>query len=158
MNAEGAVRLGFFCGVFVVMAFWEVGAPRRQLTVKKIERWLNNLGIVFLDTVILRLLLPAAAIGVATAAGRNNWGLLNYLQVPAPLAVAAGVLLLDLVIYLQHLMFHAVPLLWRLHMVHHADLNIDCSTDAFHPIEILSMAVRWQHWQGWGRGNGSADL
>lgn len=144
MNTEQAVRLGFFCGIFAVMSIWELAAPRRRLTARKIERWLNNLGIVFLDTAMIRLLMPAAAIGVAAAASQNKWGLLPYLQVPAPLAVAAGVLFLDLVIYLQHLMFHAVPLLWRLHMVHHADLDIDVSTGLrFHPIEIIiSMGIK----------------
>jgi sterol desaturase/sphingolipid hydroxylase (fatty acid hydroxylase superfamily) len=144
MNSAEAVRLGFFFGVFAVMALWELTAPRRQLTVGKTGRWLNNLGIVFLDTVMIRLLAPAAAIGVAAAANRNNWGLLPYLQLPEPFALLAGVLFLDLIIYLQHLMFHATPLLWRLHMVHHADLDIDVSTGLrFHPIEILiSMGIK----------------
>jgi sterol desaturase/sphingolipid hydroxylase (fatty acid hydroxylase superfamily) len=144
MNSAETVRLGFFFGVFAAMALWELTAPRRQLTVRKTGRWLNNLGIVFLDTVMIRLLAPAAAIGVAAAANRNNWGLLPYLQLPEPFALLAGVLFLDLIIYLQHLMFHATPLLWRLHMVHHADLDIDVSTGLrFHPIEILiSMGIK----------------
>jgi sterol desaturase/sphingolipid hydroxylase (fatty acid hydroxylase superfamily) len=144
MNSAEVVRLGFFFGVFAVMALWELAAPRRQLTVRKTDRWLNNLGIVFLDTAMIRLLTPAAAIGVAVAANRNSWGLLPYLQLPEPFALLAGVLFLDLIIYLQHLMFHATPLLWRLHMVHHADLDIDVSTGLrFHPIEILiSMGIK----------------
>jgi len=138
------IRIGFFVGIFALMAFWELAAPRRRLTVPKSQRWANNLGIVFLDSLIVRLLLPTAAIGVAAAARHKGWGLLNVLDVPFLPATIIGVLFLDMVVYLQHLMFHAVPLLWRLHMVHHADLDIDTTTGLrFHPIEILiSMGIK----------------
>jgi len=144
MNNEILVRLVSFFGIFAVVALWELVAPKRSLTVSKPGRWGNNLGIILLDTMVVRLLTPAAAISVAASAQGNGWGLLNTFHVPAPVAIILGVLALDCIIYLQHLMFHAVPLLWRLHMVHHADLDIDVSTGLrFHPIEILiSMGIK----------------
>jgi len=127
------------------MAIWEVIAPRRVLTVSKIMRWSNNLALVFLNTLILRLLFPAAAVGVAVFSSEQGWGLFNYYHVLPVLAVIVSVVVMDLVIYLQHVMVHAVPLLWRLHRVHHADLDIDVTTGArFHPIEIiLSMLIKF---------------
>ncbi len=144
MAHEPAVRLGVFVGVFVLMALWELAAARRTLVVPKARRWLANLGIVVLNTAALRLLVPVAAIGVASVAVERGWGVLNWIDVPPAAAVVAALLLLDLGIYLQHVMFHAVPLLWRLHMVHHADLDFDVTTGArFHPVEILlSMGIK----------------
>ncbi len=145
LEHELAVRLGFFIGVFVLMAAWELAAPRRVLSVPKLARWVNNLALVALNTVVLRLLFPAAAVGVALFAAREGWGLFNYLDAPGWLALLLSVLVLDFAIYLQHVMFHAIPLLWRLHRVHHADLDIDVTTGArFHPIEIvLSMLIKF---------------
>jgi sterol desaturase/sphingolipid hydroxylase (fatty acid hydroxylase superfamily) len=145
MSNEVAIRLGFFLGVFALMAIWEIAAPRRVLTVSKAIRWANNLGVVVLNTVILRLLFPAAAVGMAVFAGEQGWGVFNYLHVPAVIAIALSVLFLDFVIYLQHVMVHAVPALWRLHRVHHADPDFDVTTGLrFHPIEIvLSMLIKF---------------
>ena len=145
MNHEVAIRLGFFFGVFGVMALWELLAPRRALTVSKPVRWVNNLGIVFLNSAILRLIFPAAAVGMAAFAGAQGWGLFNYFSVPLWLAVVVSVVVLDFIIYLQHVMVHAVPALWRLHRVHHADLDFDVTTGArFHPLEIvLSMLIKF---------------
>jgi sterol desaturase/sphingolipid hydroxylase (fatty acid hydroxylase superfamily) len=142
---EAAIRLGFFLGIFAVMALWEVLAPRRGLTISKAVRWANNLGLVVLNTVLLRLLFPAAAVGMAAFAAGQGWGLLNHWQVPFWLAVPVAVLVMDLVIWLQHVMVHAVPALWRLHRVHHADLDYDLTTGArFHPLEILlSMLIKF---------------
>ncbi|MFM1892420.1 MAG: hypothetical protein RLZ44_1497 [Pseudomonadota bacterium] len=142
---EAAIRLGFFLGIFAVMAVWEVMAPRRALTVSKAVRWVNNLGLVAINTLLLRLLFPAAAVGMAAFAAQQDWGLLNYFQVSAWLAIPVAVVALDLVIWLQHVMVHAVPALWRLHRVHHADLDYDLTTGArFHPIEIiLSMLIKF---------------
>lgn len=144
MNHETVVRLGFFFGILVLVAAWEMAAPRRRLTVSKAGRWGNNFSIILLDSLLVRLLFPVAALGVAAAAERSGWGLIHFLQVPLLPSVILTVLVLDLLIYLQHLMFHAVPLLWRLHMVHHADLDIDVTTGLrFHPIEILvSMLIK----------------
>ncbi|MGD8568618.1 MAG: sterol desaturase family protein [Gammaproteobacteria bacterium] len=142
---ESFIRLGFFIGTFIIIALWEVIAPKRALTVSKVIRWLNNLGLVGLNTVVLRLLFPAAAVGVAVFASEEGWGLLHYYPVPLAVAVVVSVLVLDFIIYLQHVLVHAVPALWRLHRVHHADLDYDVTTGArFHPIEIiLSMLIKF---------------
>ncbi len=135
---QQSLRLGFFLGIFAVMALWEILAPRRRLQVSKAARWLNNIGIVALNTLIARLVFPAAAVGVALFAREHGWGLLSVTHLPDALTIAIAVIALDLVIYLQHVMVHAVPLLWRLHRVHHADLDFDVTTGArFHPLEIL---------------------
>jgi len=145
MNNEVQIRLGFFFGVFFIMALWELVAPRRALRVSKLIRWSNNLGLVFLNSIILRLLFPAAAVGMAFFASEQGWGIFNYYQVPFWLAVVVSVVALDFVIYLQHVMVHSVPALWRLHRVHHADPDFDVTTGArFHPIEIvLSMLIKF---------------
>ncbi len=141
---EPAIRLGFFLGVFAVIGFWEVLAPRRLLTISKALRWTSNLGLVVLDTVLLRLIFPLAGVGLAAFCAKNGWGILNHFQVPFWVAVPLAVIALDFVIWLQHVMVHAVPLLWRLHRVHHADLDYDVTTGArFHPLEIvLSMLIK----------------
>ena len=145
MQYEVPIRLGFFFGILGLMAVWEIISPRRVLAVSKLLRWTNNLGLVVLNTVILRLLLPAAAVGMAAFATANGWGVFNTIAVPYWLAVIASVVVLDFIIYLQHVMVHAVPVLWRLHRVHHADLEFDVTTGArFHPIEIiLSMLIKF---------------
>jgi sterol desaturase/sphingolipid hydroxylase (fatty acid hydroxylase superfamily) len=138
MSHESAIRLGFFAGVLVLMAVWEMLAPRRRLSTAKPFRWFSNLGLVALNTLAVRLLVPLGAVGVAVAAEEHGWGLFHNVVVPGWLAVALSVVALDLAIYLQHVMFHAVPLLWRLHMIHHADLDFDVTTGVrFHTIEIL---------------------
>jgi sterol desaturase/sphingolipid hydroxylase (fatty acid hydroxylase superfamily) len=144
MESEAAVRLGFFFGVLIIMAVWEFALPRRALTMSKLTRWSSNLGIVFLDNALIRLLFPVLAISVAATAQDNNWGLLNNISLPYWMSIGLGVLALDLVIYLQHIMFHVVPVLWRLHMMHHADLDIDVTTGLrFHPLEIIiSMFIK----------------
>lgn len=141
---EPVVRLGAFASVLLVMAAWESLAARRELVLPRARRWRANLSLVALDTLLLRLVFPAAALGAASIAAERGWGLLNVLELPPLLAVAASVVMLDLVIYFQHVMFHAVPLLWRLHRVHHADLDFDVTTGLrFHPLEILlSMGIK----------------
>lgn len=142
---ELPVRMGFFIGMFALMAGWEVLSPRRQSGLTRLRRWSNNIGLVVINSVALRILFPAAAVGVATVAEQQGWGILNYYGTPFIPAVIITVVAMDFVIYLQHVMFHAVPLLWRLHRVHHADLDFDVSTGArFHPIEIiLSMLIKF---------------
>ena len=142
---EPAIRLGFFLGIFAMIGFWELIAPRRRLTVSKTLRWTSNLGLVALNTVLLRLIFPLAGVGMAAFCADNGWGILNHFPVPLWVAVPLAVIALDFVIWLQHVMVHAVPLLWRLHRVHHADLDYDVTTGArFHPIEIvLSMLIKF---------------
>lgn len=145
MQHEATIRLGFFFGVLALIALWEVLAPRRALTVSKVLRWTNNLGLVFFNTFLLRFLFPAAAVGMAVFANEQGWGILNYFSAPFWPAVVVSVVAMDFIIYLQHVMVHAVPALWRLHRVHHADLDYDVTTGTrFHPIEIiLSMLIKF---------------
>ena len=142
---EPVIRLSFFLGVFVLVGIWEVLAPRRALTVSKSLRWASNLGLVVLNTVLVRLLFPVVAVGIAAFCAANGWGVLNHFHVPFWLAVPLAVMAMDFVIWLQHVMVHAVPALWRLHRVHHADLDYDLTTGSrFHPVEIvLSMLIKF---------------
>lgn len=145
LQNEVSIRLGFFFGILVIMALWEIVAPRRALTVSKAVRWANNLGLVFFNSFVLRLIFPAAAVGVAVFTSEQGWGLFNYFEIAFPLAILLSVVAMDFIIYLQHVLVHAVPALWRLHRVHHADLDFDVTTGArFHTIEIiLSMLIKF---------------
>lgn len=145
LGHEISIRLGFFFGVFALVAAWEQFAPRRNLTVSKLVRWGNNLGLVALNSLVLRLLFPAAAAGLAVLAEQRGWGLLNIYAPSPAVATIAAVVALDFVIYLQHVMFHAVPILWRLHRVHHADPDYDVTTGTrFHTVEIIiSMLIKF---------------
>ena len=139
---EPLVRLLAFAGIFAAMAAWEMLAPRREQQLARGTRWPGNIGIVVLDTVLVRLVFPMTAVGVALIAEARGWGLLNAFGVPMWASVPAAVIALDLAIYLQHVLFHAVPGLWRLHRMHHADLEVDVTTGTrFHPIEILLSMV-----------------
>lgn len=145
ISNEKYIRMGFFFGMIILIGLWEILAPKRALTVSKTVRWMNNLGLVFFNIFILRVLFPVAAVGVATIATYNGWGLFNYFEVPFWLAVVATVIIMDFVIYIQHVMVHAIPVLWRLHRVHHADLDYDVTTGSrFHTLEIiLSMLIKF---------------
>jgi len=144
LNNEPTIRLTTFLAVLVGMMLWEVATPRRRQEIPKVLRWTNNLSLVVIDTAILRLTFPVLAVGLAGMAQANGWGLFNMVDLPLWVAVIASILILDLAIYLQHVVFHAVPGLWRLHRMHHADLEFDATTGLrFHPVEIvLSMAVK----------------
>jgi sterol desaturase/sphingolipid hydroxylase (fatty acid hydroxylase superfamily) len=141
---ESMLRLAVFLGMLGAMAGWELAAPRRRQDIPRVLRWTNNLALVVVDTIILRLTFPILAVGLALIAQERGWGLFNALDLPPWLAVLLSILLLDLAIYLQHVLFHAVPGLWRLHRMHHADLEFDVTTGLrFHPIEIvLSMVIK----------------
>lgn len=135
---EPAIRLVAFFAVFALMAIWEVAAPRRSRLYPRRVRWTANLGLVLLNALLARAILPIAAVGFAALAADRGWGLLNNLTLPAWAALVLAVVALDFAIYLQHVIFHAVPALWRLHRVHHADPDFDVTTGArFHPLEIL---------------------
>ncbi len=144
LASEPAIRLGVFLGVFALVAVCEALAPRRERTLPRLARWPHNIGIVVVNTALLRLVIPTAAVGLALIAEARGWGLFNSIGLPYWLAVVLSLVLLDLAVYLQHVMFHAVPGLWRLHRMHHADLDIDVTTGArFHPVEILlSMGIK----------------
>jgi len=144
LTAEPTIRLAAFLGVLVAMVLWEVAAPRRRRDIPRVIRWTNNLALVVVDTAILRLTFPILAVGLAVMAEDRSWGLFNNIDVPVWVAIVISMLLLDLAIYLQHVMFHAVPGLWRLHRMHHADLDFDATTGLrFHPVEILiSMGIK----------------
>ena len=141
---ESGIRIAAFVTVLAAMAAWEVAAPRRRREIPRLLRWSNNLAVVVLDTALVRLSFPVLAVGLALVAEDRGWGLLNAVAAPYWLALVVAVLALDLAIYLQHVMFHAVPALWRLHRMHHADLEFDVTTGLrFHPIEILlSMGIK----------------
>ena len=144
LSHEPLIRLTVFAGIFALMAAWEAFAPRREQQIGRVRRWPNNLAVVLLDTLLVRVLFPITAVGLALLAETSGWGLFAALNVPGWAAVVLGVILLDLAIYLQHVLFHAVPALWRLHRMHHADLEFDVTTGSrFHPIEILlSMGIK----------------
>ena len=142
VHAEGWIRLAAFAAVFAAVALWEYARPRRAARYSRWERWPHNLGLLLVDGLVVRLLAPGAALAVALAAEQRSWGLLNQAGVPYWLAFPLAIVALDLVIYFQHIMFHAVPALWRLHRVHHADQDFDVTTGTrFHPVEILVSVV-----------------
>jgi sterol desaturase/sphingolipid hydroxylase (fatty acid hydroxylase superfamily) len=145
------IRLVSFLGMLTFMAGWEIVAPRRTLIAPKNTRWITNLSLIFLSTFVVRLL-PFQAIGLALLAKDHGWGILNNVSLPYWISVAIGVLCLDLTIYLQHALFHAIPIFWRFHMVHHIDLDFDVTTGIrFHPVEmLLSMGIKLAAIIFWG--------
>lgn len=135
---EATIRMAFFVGIFLAVALVELIVPRRSLTTSKTSRWVGNIGIVFINAFVLRILFPAGAVGISVWIGHQGWGIFNHIQWPFWLEVMLTIIILDFVIYMQHVMFHAVPILWRLHMMHHADMDYDLTTGTrFHPIEII---------------------
>jgi sterol desaturase/sphingolipid hydroxylase (fatty acid hydroxylase superfamily) len=139
---EPALRLVLFAGALAGVWLWEWRAPWRPLPAPRLERWIGNLGVVAAATILARLIMPLMPVGAAMIAAERGWGLLHWVNAPAWLEAVAAFLLLDLVIYAQHRAFHAVPVLWRLHRMHHADLAVDATTGLrFHPIEILLSLV-----------------
>jgi len=144
MQNEGPIRLSIFLGILVIMALWELAAPRRYLRMSKWRRWGSNLGLVVVNTLVMRLVFPILAVGAAIWARENGWGLFNMFSLPEWLEVAAAVILLDMAIYWQHRLFHMIPLFWRMHRMHHADRDFDVTTALrFHPLEIVvSMVIK----------------
>jgi sterol desaturase/sphingolipid hydroxylase (fatty acid hydroxylase superfamily) len=137
---EPAIRLGIFVSAFVLVALWELFAPRRVLEIPRRVRWVNNLGLAAVNIFVVRVLFPSAVVSMAILANERGAGLLNAFPVPYPLAMILSLLALDLMMYLMHLMFHAVPALWRVHRVHHADVDFDVTTGVrFHPIQVVLM-------------------
>ncbi len=144
LDLEAAIRLGVLLSVLALMGIWEVLAPRRALTIGKAYRWLNNWSIVIAGTLVTRLVFPAGLVGLAFFVEAQGWGLLQVLELPGWLAVLIAIVVLDFAVWAQHVMFHAVPALWRLHRMHHADLDFDLTTGLrFHPLElVLSFGIK----------------
>ncbi|MEK7764154.1 MAG: sterol desaturase family protein [Nitrospirota bacterium] len=144
MPIESLIRLISFFTIFALIAIWEFAAPLRPLTTPKPQRWFSNLTIVILNTLVVRLFFSTTVVGFAVIASQNGWGFLNLLGWPNWLDGITAVVALDFILYLQHVMFHAVPFLWRFHMMHHADLDVDVTTGArFHLVEIVvSMIIK----------------
>ncbi len=145
MNSEALIRLFIFLGMVTAMAVWETKSPRRKQIIPRKKRWPANLGIVFLNTILGRILLPTTGIGLAALVQSNGWGLFSLWDAPLWVAVPLTILVMDFVIYLQHVLFHSVPLFWRFHRMHHTDPEFDFTTgNRFHPIEILiSMGIKF---------------
>ena len=144
LDHEPLLRLLAFLVVFAAMALWERMGPRRRPRWGWRTRWTANLGLAALSTLLVRVVFPAAAVGAAAFASKQGWGVFLLADWPAPLVFVACVILLDLAVYLQHLFFHTVPVLWRLHLVHHADQDFDITTGLrFHPLEIL-LSMLWK--------------
>lgn len=141
---EAYVRLGIFLGLFIAIAVAETIFPRRVRSYPKSTRWFNNLSITFLNTITLRLLFPLVPVGFAAYSTEKGFGILNNLDFPFWIKIVVSVIILDFIIYLQHFIFHSLPLLWRLHIVHHTDRDFDITTGLrFHPIEIImSMFIK----------------
>jgi len=141
---EPLLRLGLFAGIFGALALGEARVPRRRPRWERRRRWLANLGIAAVDTAVVRLVFPAAAVGAALVAEEQGWGVLRQTGWPALVTLPLAVLALDLAVYLQHVVLHAIPALWRLHQVHHADPDFDVTTGLrFHPLEIL-LSMLWK--------------
>ncbi len=142
---ESMIRLGSFIGFFALLSLWEIMSPRRKLLNLRRFRWFSNLGLIVIASVLVRFIFPAAAVGFAVMAEQQQWGFLYILQLPPALHYLLAFILLDLSLYFQHVMFHALPMFWRFHRVHHSDLDCDITTGVrFHPFEILiSMLVKF---------------
>jgi sterol desaturase/sphingolipid hydroxylase (fatty acid hydroxylase superfamily) len=141
---EASIRLAAFVGIFLTVACLEALFPRRDRSLTRRKRWAENLGLVAVSTILLRISMPLGAVAASVWVVQNGWGIFSLTHLPFWLEILLCIFLLDFIIYLQHVMFHAVPVLWRLHMVHHADLDFDLTTGIrFHPIEIIiSMVIK----------------
>lgn len=144
LSNEGLIRLSVFAGVLIGMMVLEALLPRRRRQLGRDVRWTSNLGIVVVDTIVARLLIPLPPVAAALWASENGVGVLHGIDLPMPLIIAGCVIFLDFAIYVQHVIFHKVPIFWRLHRMHHADTEIDVTTGIrFHPIEIvLSLMIK----------------
>ncbi|MEE9375011.1 MAG: sterol desaturase family protein, partial [Rhizobiaceae bacterium] len=141
---ESAIRLGVFLGLFALFGLTEFFTPRRKLTMLKSHRWFTNIAIIILDGALVRILFPAAAVGVAFWAGAKGWGLFNIIDAPVWLSILISIVVLDFAVWWSHLLSHKIPLLWRIHRMHHSDRDIDVSTAIrFHPIEII-VSMGWK--------------
>lgn len=142
MSAEIVLRIGSFLAMLIIMGVAETIWPRRQLDVTKGKRWFSNLSVSVISSLLARLIIPIAPVGAAIICAEHNIGLLNTISLPSWIIILISILLLDMLIYWQHVAFHRIQLLWRIHRMHHADLDIDASTGIrFHPLEIITSVV-----------------
>ncbi len=144
MQIEQTLRLSVFAAVLLLVALWEMVAPRRPLIDSKKRRWFTNLSMVAIDTVAIRFLFPILPVALAGVAEARGWGIFNFFQLSPWLVFILSFLILDFIIYLQHVLFHHLPILWRLHRMHHTDLDLDVTSgNRFHPLEIvISMLIK----------------
>ncbi len=143
--SEAQIRLAIFVGLFVTLALLELLAPRREVKPVKARRWMTNIGIVILDSVIVRLVFKAAAVGGALWAAENGIGLFNNVAAPFWLAVVISFVVLDFAVWLEHVASHKIPIFWRIHRMHHSDVEFDLTTAVrFHPIEIV-LSMAWKY-------------
>lgn len=142
---ETVIRLGSFLGLFALFALWEIASPRRKLLELRRFRWINNFGLIIISSVLVRFIFPTAAVGIALLVEENHWGFLYSFGLPFPVHFFAAFILMDLSLYFQHIMFHALPLFWRFHRVHHSDLDCDITTGLrFHPFEmVISILIKF---------------
>ncbi len=142
---ESIIRIGSFLGLFTLFTLWEIASPKRKLLELRRFRWINNFGLIIISSILLRFIFPTAAVGVALLAENNQWGFLYNFGLPFPLHFALAFILMDLSVYLQHVMFHSLPLFWRFHRVHHSDLDCDVTTGLrFHPFEmVISILIKF---------------
>lgn len=139
---ESYIRLGSFLGIFALLTIWEISSPKRELLQLRRFRWFSNIGLIVLSSVLIRFILPTAAVGVALHVEQEQLGFLNLYELPFIVQFIFAFILLDLAIYFQHVMFHALPLFWRFHRVHHSDLDCDITTGLrFHPFEMIISIV-----------------
>lgn len=149
---EASIRLGVFLGAIALLALWEWRWPKRALTQSKLKRWLNNIGLVVTSTLLVRIIVPITLVGTAYFTEQYHLGYANHIEMPLWMEAVMVFILMDLIIYFQHTMFHVLPVMWRFHRVHHSDLDFDVSTGLrFHPIEILlSMVLKMVLIITWG--------
>ncbi len=143
--SEAILRLSMFLVGFAIFALAEVALPEAPLRTRRAIRWPRNLAMVVINAIVVRVLFPAGAVAAAILAEQRGWGLLNQLELSTPVAMLVALVALDLIVYGQHMLFHRVPLLFRFHRMHHADLDFDVTlATRFHPMEMLaSMLIKY---------------
>lgn len=135
---ESYIRLGSFLAIFALLTIWEISSPKRKLLQLRYFRWFCNIGLITISSILVRFIIPTAAVGIALHVEQEQLGFLNLYELPFIVKFILAFVLMDLAIYFQHVMFHALPLFWRFHRVHHSDLDCDITTGLrFHPFEMI---------------------
>jgi len=141
---ESLIRISFFITILLLMSYFEYTIPRKKLLLSKFRRWSNNISIVLINSLLLKLIFASSAISISIYTTKEHIGLLNLIEIPFFFSVVLSIILLDLIIYIQHRLFHEINFFWKFHKVHHSDMDYDVTTGfRFHPIEILiSMLIK----------------